>query len=281
MKQRTPNATRLKAKINDFAKSNSLASQVVLQNYMFECLLKRISMSQYSKNFVLKGGLLISSIVGLNIRTTMDMDTTILHLPLEESLIRTVMNDIFALPNEDDVSFELISLESIRDNDIYGGFCVHINASYESIVTPLSVDITTGDSIYPAVTEAFFKKLFETGFIKTLAYPIENILAEKMETIRVRGTFNSRPRDFYDVHVLTSTVKYDKATFMQALLRTAEHRGTRSVVENESVERLAVIENSDDVKRQWSRYQARFPYAKAVAFEEVIASVRKLMTVNP
>lgn len=280
MKQRTPNATRLKAKINSFAKSNAIASQVVMQNYMFECLLKKISLSKYSSNFVLKGGLLISSIVGLNTRTTMDMDTTIIHIPMEESQLRAVLNEIFTVPSKDNVVFELVSLEPIRKEDAYGGFCAHLNAVYESIVTLLSIDITTGDSIYPAIAETFFKKNLDDEFIRIQSYPIETVLAEKMETIITRSIFNSRPRDFYDVHILTNTVKFDKATFQQALLKTAEHRGTLSIIKKETTERLAIIENSDDVKRQWARYQAKFPYAKAVTFVDTIKSVRNLMDIS-
>lgn len=280
MKQRTPNATRLKAKINNFAKSNAIASQVVMQNYMFECLLKKISLSKYSKNFVLKGGLLISSIVGLSTRTTMDMDTTIIHMPMDESQLRIALNEIFAVPSKDNVIFELVSLEPIRKDDVYGGFCAHLNAIYESINTLLSIDITTGDSIYPAITESFVKNNLNDEFIRILSYPIETVLAEKMETIITRGVFNSRPRDFYDVHILTNKVKFDKAAFQQALLKTAEHRGTRSIIENEVPQRLSVIENSDDVKRQWIRYQTNFQYANKVTFEDTIKSIRELMDIS-
>ena len=278
---RTRNLMQLKSFVKDRAAELGVAQRDLLHNYYMECFVDRLAHSKYADIFVLKGGFLIANMMGLDRRTTMDLDTTVRNLPLNEKVLAPVLKEICSVEVDDDFAYSLDHLELIREDAEYQGQRAFFCVDYGKMHGSLTMDITTGDSIYPAVTEAFFKKLFETGFIKTLAYPIENILAEKMETILVRGTFNSRPRDFYDVHVLTNTVKSDKATFMQALLKTAEHRGTQLIVENESAERLAVIENSDDVKRQWSRYQARFPYAKAVAFEEVMASVRKLMTVNP
>ena len=278
---RTRNLMQLKSFVKDRAVELGVAQRDLLHNYYMECFVDRLAHSKYADSFVLKGGFLIASMMGLNRRTTMDLDTTVKNMPLNEKNMAPVLREICSVEVDDDFTFSLDHLELIREEAEYQGQRAYFFVDYERMRGSLTMDITTGDSIYPAVAEAFFKKHFETGFIKTLAYPIENILAEKMEAIITRKDANTRPRDYYDVHVLTNTVKFEKVDFMQALLRTAEHRGTRSIIENESVERLAVIKNSDDVKRQWSRYQARFPYAKEIAFEEVMTSVRKLMEKDP
>ena len=274
---RTRNLMQLKSFVKDRAVELGVAQRDLLYNYYMECFVNRLAHSKYSNSFVLKGGFLISSMMGLDRRTTMDLDSTVKNLPLNAKDIAPVLNEICSVEVDDDFTFSLDHLELIREDAEYQGQRAFFCIDYGKMRGSFTMDITTGDSIYPAVTEAFFKKHFETGFIKTLAYPIENILAEKMETIITRRDVNTRPRDFYDVHILTNTVKFDKATFQQALLKTAEHRGTLSIIKNETTERLAIIENSDDVKRQWARYQAKFPYAKAVPFEDTIKSVRNLM----
>lgn len=279
MKERTANATRLKARINNYAKQKNLPSQVVLQNYMFECLLNKISHSRFADNFIIKGGLLISSIVGLETRTTMDMDATLVHMTLSEESILNAMREITDTQTSDNVSFNILSLEAIRKNDVYGGFCLRIDALYESILTSLSVDISTGDSIVPAPMDFGYHRIFDPNEIIPIhSYPIETILAEKLETIITRSVLNSRPRDFYDVYILTKTVPFDKASLKQALLATAEHRHTREIIEKESQNRLAVIESSVELQMQWKKYQAKFKYAKNISFEDTVRAVRDLFS---
>ena len=277
MKQRTPNATRLKARINAYAKYNAIPAQVVLQNFMFERIAERIARSRFAPNFILKGGLLLSSMLGLDKRSTMDMDTTIVGLPRTEDKIAEVIQEILSEPLNDNVTFEIVSSTPIRKDDVYGGFCLKLNAVYESVITPIFIDITTGDSIVPGPVKFGYRKIFDDELFLVYSYPIETILAEKLETIVTRGIFNKRPRDYYDVYTLTKSVQYDIPTLSRALLATAEHRKTKDLVTQEYSQRMDIIEHSDDIRHQWEKYSKTFSYAKGIPFETVVGSVRNLL----
>ena len=278
MKQTTANAMSLRAKINNYAKEHGILAQVVLQNYMFECLLDRISRSKYVDNFVIKGGILVSSLVGLDVRSTMDMDTTLVHLSLTEEKIKEVMNAIIAVPADDGVVFNFVSVEPIRKDDVYGGFCLRLDAKYESIETPLSIDISTGDAITPEPMNYGYKRLFNSeNVIPLRSYPLETVLAEKIETIITRGILNTRPRDFYDVYILTKTQGYNAETLRKAIFATAEHRGTKAIMEAETNNRIAVIENSSELQSQWAKYQKKFPYAKDITYQETVNAVKEVI----
>lgn len=277
MRQRTPNATKLKAKINAYAKNNAIPAQVVLQNYMFERLVERIARSRFAPNFVIKGGLLLSSMFGLDKRSTMDMDTTLVNYPLTEKTVLDAVQEILKTPIDDNASFEIVSTTPIRKDDVYGGFCLRLNAYYESVVTPLFIDITTGDSIVPAPVQFGYRKIFADELFLVYSYPVETVLAEKLETIVTRGILNKRPRDYYDVYMLTKLVEFNVPTLKYALLATAEHRGTKDMVEQECTRRIEIIEQSEYVRRQWEKYRKTFSYARNIPFETVLASVRDLL----
>lgn len=275
MKQATAKAMSLRTKINNYAKKHGILAQVVLQNYMFECLLDRISRSKYAENFVIKGGILVSSLVGLDIRSTMDMDTTLVHFTLTEAKIREAVSEIIAISVDDGVVFSFVSIESIRKDDVYGGFCLRLDAKYETIETPLSIDISAGDVITPGPINYGYKRLFNfESIIPLRTYPIETILAEKIETIISRGILNTRPRDFYDVYILTKTQKYDSETLQKAIFATAEHRGTKKTLETETKNRLSVIEASPELQNQWAKYRKKFPYAKSITYQQIIEAIK-------
>ena len=199
-------AMSLKGKIKNYAKNNNIAAQVVLQNYMFECFLVRLARSVYSEKFVIKGGMLIAAIVGLDTRSTMDLDTTLRNLPLTEEKIAEAIDTICTIDIQDDVIFTVKSIEQIRKDDIYGGYCVRLDAKYDTIITPLSIDISTGDVITPdAVKYEFSGSFDEEVRISLWGYNIETVIAEKVETILRRGVFTTRPRDYYDVYILGTT----------------------------------------------------------------------------
>lgn len=278
MKHTTANAMSLRAKINNYAKEHGILAQVVLQNYMFECLLDRISRSKYVDNFVIKGGILVSSLVGLDVRSTMDMDTTLVHLSLTEEKIKEAVTEIIAVPSDDGVVFKFISVEHIRKDDVYGGFCLRLDAKYESIETPLSIDISTGDAITPGPMNYCYKRLFNSENVISLrSYPLETVLAEKFETIIARGILNTRPRDFYDMYILTKTQGYNAEILREAVFATAEHRGTKSIMESEIISRLTVIEDSKDLQLQWSKYQKKFPYAKDITYQETVNAIKEVI----
>ena len=220
-------AMSLKAKIRNIAKSKNIPAQVILQNYMFERFLNRLSVSEYKEKFVLKGGMLVAALVGLDNRATMDLDTTLKNLPLTPDAIEKALKDIFAIDLHDDVIFSLKGISPIREDDIYGGYRVALDAIYETIVTPVTIDVSTGDVITPSAVKFDFTGIFDEALtFEVWAYNIETVLAEKIETILRRSIFNTRPRDFYDAYILITTQKFDKEVFQEALKKTIEHRGT-------------------------------------------------------
>ena len=270
-------AMSLKAKIRNIAKQKSIPAQVILQNYMFERLLVRLSMSEYKEKFVLKGGMLVAAIVGLDNRATMDMDTTLKNLPLTPEAIRTALEDICNISCEDDVSFDVGKISPIREDDLYGGYRVMLNAKFETLVTPLSIDVSTGDVITPNAIPYTFTEIFNDDMSYELwAYNIETVMAEKVETILRRGVFNTRPRDFYDVYILTTTQEYDKALFADALKATAKHRGTTNQISDISGI-LKNLEESSELKSRWDKYRKQFAYAKEISYEQIIEIANKLL----
>ncbi|WP_443689481.1 nucleotidyl transferase AbiEii/AbiGii toxin family protein [Phascolarctobacterium faecium] len=270
-------AMSLKAKIKNYAKSSNIAAQVVLQNYMFERFLARMSESEYSEKFVIKGGMLIAAIVGLDTRSTMDLDTTLKNLPLTEEKVVEAVTNICSIDLGDDVNFETVSIAPIRKDDKYGGFCVRLNAVYDTIVTPLSIDVSTGDVITPSAVQYEFGGIFDDNVrIKLWGYNIETVMAEKVETALRRGIFNTRPRDYYDIYILGTTQKYDKKLFREALAATAVHRGsTENIADITAI--LAVISSSDELQDMWSKYQKKFAYARDITYEQIMKVLEKLM----
>lgn len=269
-------AMSLKGKIKNYAKSKSIAAQVVLQNYMFERFLARLSMSDYREKFVVKGGMLIAAIVGLDTRSTMDLDTTLRNLPLTEEKVMEAVENICKITLGDDVIFEVKSIAPIRKDDRYGGFCVRLDAIYDTIVTPLSIDVSTGDVITPEAVEYEFSGIFEEEIrIKMWGYNIESVMAEKVETILSRGIFNTRPRDFYDVYILGTTQRYDKKIFLKALEATAIHRGSREQI----IDKTGIIEKlsaSEELIQMWEKYRKKFSYASEIQYADVMDVLIKM-----
>lgn len=270
---------RLKARINNYAKKNHIAAQVVLQNYMFERFLARLAASSYSEKFIIKGGMLISSIVGLDTRSTMDLDATLKNLSLTEDNVMEAVRVISGVDVGDGILFETLSIAPIRKDDVYGGFRVRLNATYETIVTPLSIDISTGDVITPAPVPYEIQGMFdETVSIRLLGYNIETILAEKAEAVLSRGVFSTRPRDYYDIYILGKTQPYDANVFREALDATALHRGTaKKIADRKGI--FTLISGSDDLRDMWEKYRKKFPYAQDVSYEDVLGSFRRLLDV--
>ena len=270
-------AMSLKAKIRNIAKQKNIPAQVILQNYMFERLLIRLSASEYKEKFVLKGGMLVAAIVGLDNRATMDMDATLKNLPLTPEAIRSALEDVCDIAFDDGVMFEIGTISPIREDDIYGGYRVMLNARFDALLTPLSIDVSTGDAITPHAVPYSFSEIFDDEKSYELwAYNIETVMAEKVETILRRGVFNTRPRDFYDAYILTTTQKFDKAVFADALKATANHRGTAQQIEDVS-SILRNIEESPELKTMWDKYRKQFAYAKDITYEQIMNSVKTLL----
>ena len=270
-------AMSLKAKIKNMANSKTMPAQVILQNYMFERFLNRLSVSEYKAKFVLKGGMLIAALVGIDNRATMDLDATVRDLPLTPTAIETALNDIFKIDLNDDISFVLKGITPIRKDDVYGGYRAALDAVYETILTPMTIDISTGDAITPNAVKFDFIGILDNSLtFEVWAYNIETVLAEKVETILRRNVFNTRPRDFYDTYILTATQSFNKNIFAKALEKTIDHRGTKGQINNIK-DTLSIIENSDDLKRMWRNYQKQFVYAKDIEYSDIIERLKALL----
>ena len=246
--------------------AENIPAQVILQNYMFERLLVQLASSAYKDKFVLKGGMLVAAIVGLDNRATMDLDTTLKNLPLTPEAIRSALEQVAAVPFDDGVTFEVGKISPIREDDIYGGYRVMLTAHFDTLITPLSIDVSTGDAITPHAVQYQFSEIFDDEKSYELwAYNIETVMAEKVETILRRGVFNTRPRDFYDAYMLATTQKFDKAVFTEALNATATHRGTaQQIVDVPAI--LHNIETSRELKSMWEKYRKQFAYAAHIEY---------------
>lgn len=272
------NAMQLKAVIKNISKDKHISAQLVMQNFMLERLLERISVSKYHQNFILKGGFLIAAMVGLDTRTTMDMDATIKGWPVNEESIKKMFLDICEIDLYDDVAFEFKKIGEIRENDEYAGYRVSLSANYPPMAVPLKLDITTGDEITPREIEYRFKLLLEDREISVFAYNLETIMAEKLETIISRGDQNTRPRDYYDVYILAKLQYKNIQTehLKAALDATSKKRGSSAILKDYK-NIIDVIRNSDVMIKQWRTYQKDFEYAADISFDEVCDAVMQVM----
>ena len=272
------NAMQLKAVVKKIAKEKKISAQLVLQNYMLERFLERISVSRFKDSFILKGGFLIAAMVGLDTRATMDMDATMKGYPVTEETIRRMVEEVIAIPIEDDVTFTLKDIGQIREGDEYTGYRVALTADYPPMVVPLKLDITTGDKITPREVEFQYKLMMEDRYIQVMAYNLATILAEKLETVISRGDQNTRPRDYYDIYILRKLQAdhIDLPTLRQALDATTQKRGTTETVKQyQSI--MEIVKHSDVMNRQWSNYSKDFDYAAEITFAETCDAVTQLM----
>lgn len=271
------NAMSLKAKIRNLSKQKNIPAQVILQNYMFERFLIRLSQTEYKDKFILKGGMLVAAVVGLDNRATMDLDATLQNFPLSPQTVEKALTDIFNTQLNDDVHFSVYGIEHIRDDDAYGGYRVSINAVFDTIITPLSIDISTGDAVTPAPAKYNFNQIFEPEkSFEVYAYNIETVLGEKIETVLRRGVFNTKPRDFYDIYILSITQNIDKAVLKEALAATAAHRGTTNQI-TDTDKIIDSVLNSNALREMWKKYRTRFSYAADIEYEAIIRELQNLL----
>ena len=272
------NSMQLKAIIKNMAKSKNISAQIVLQNFMLERLLERISVSSYRENFILKGGFLIAALVGLDTRATMDMDATVKGMPVNPDTIMKMFEEICAIEIDDDVTFAVKRIEEIRESDEYTGFRLTLEALYQPMAVPLKIDITTGDKITPKEIVYEFRLMLEQRSIKVLAYNLETILAEKLETIISRGDQNTRPRDYYDVFIifLLQWNNVDSSALKNAFKATTEKRDTSAVMQRYAGI-IATVENSETMKKHWLDYQAQFDYARDIQYADVCRTIKEIL----
>ena len=272
------NTMSFKAIINNMAKENKVAAQSVLQTYMLEKLLERISISKYKDNFILKGGMLISAMLGIDSRTTMDMDTTIKGLPLTKDNITNIMDEICNIEIDDNVTLKINKVELIREDDDYGGYRITFEAKYNNeMPVIMKIDITTGDKITYKEIEYSFTLMLEDRKIQIWSYNVETIIAEKFEAIVKRGVLSTRIRDYYDVYMLINTQNkiIDKKTLKDAITLTAQHRGTNEIIKDwkKIVEKIA---NDSKMRQQWKRYKKDNFYAEEIEYKDLINAISKV-----
>ena len=274
----TKNAMQLKALIKNKAKELNVAPQLVLQNYMLERLLERISKSDYSDKFIIKGGFLLSSIVGLDTRATMDLDTTIKGFALTKENLNDIVQAVCSIKAEDDITFEMLRIEDIRETDDYPGLRVFLNANYPPMKVPLTIDVTTGDVITPKEIKYNFSTMFDNEKIPVWTYTLETVLSEKIETILARGIANTRPRDYYDVYVLYkikgSNIDYE--LLKQALEATTKKRGSEYVLDD-CLSILETLKASKEQMNLWNKYQKSSPYASEINYRDTCNAVERIM----
>jgi predicted nucleotidyltransferase component of viral defense system len=271
-------STQLKALIRNLSKENDVKAEVLLRNFMLERLLERISLSEYKNQFILKGGMLIAAIVGIDSRSTMDMDATIRGFKLTEEELKDVINKILAVAIDDGVLMTLGKLESIRDESEYSGIRISIKAVMDKTKQTMKVDITAGDTITPEAIEYPYKLLLEDRSIYVLAYNLETVFAEKLETILSRGTTTTRMRDYYDIYILTMLHEGDlnQDVLKEAFRKTSQHRGSFDNIKTNGLEYIQMIEKSKVLAERWEQYRSKNEYAFDVEWSDALQNVKKV-----
>jgi predicted nucleotidyltransferase component of viral defense system len=271
------NLMQLKDLIKNLAKEKNINSQVLLRNYMMQRLLLKIANSDYKNNFILKGGMLVADLVGIESRSTVDMDLTMKSFSLNKDNITEVFTEIFSTKTEDGIEFKLKQVDSIREEAEYNGVRLAILALMGKARIPLKIDLTTGDKLTPSEINYKYQLLFEDEKIEILSYNLETLLAEKLETIVSRSKTNTRMRDFYDVYILALEFKekINIELLTAALTETSKNRETYKAIKN-GKERLIEVFKSEIILEHWNRYRRKFKYAEEIEFSNLEEQIIKL-----
>lgn len=269
------NRDSLKAKISKLAAKTNISNKYIIQTFMFEALLKRISVSEYKDKFIIKGGLLLSSIFGVNLRSTMDLDTTIKGLPLNMQTIENVINKIISIDLADNIKLKIENIKDIRLEDEYSGFNVNLKAEFDGLKTNLLIDITTGDVITYKEVEFKYYTLFDDEAINIMTYNYETIIAEKFETIIFRNIDNTRMKDYYDLYMFVNLKwnEINKDILRKAIINTSKKRNTENYIEDAN-SYIEMIQEDDRLKSLWNSYVSNYEYAKDITFEDTINAIK-------
>ena len=269
---------QIKGRIKSVAKQNNADARTLMRIYMMERFLERLAQSEYRDNFIIKGGILVTAMIGVAHRSTMDIDTSMNNLNLSAEDALRVVNQVKDIDLDDGVSFEVKDVSNIMDEMEYPGIRVTMNANVGRLITPLKIDISTGDVITPRAIEFNYDLLLEDRSISLWSYNLETILAEKLQTVLARGILNTRMRDFYDIRMLLDTYedKVNKAVLKDAFAATCKKRGTDHLQE-QAEEIIKIIEADEQLRVLWRAYQKKYSYAAEIDYASVISGVRKLM----
>lgn len=276
MMQLTPE--QVKGRIKNVAKQNHADARTLMRVYMMERFLERVANSKYRDNFIIKGGMLVMAMVGVTLRSTMDIDTSIKNQNLSADDAKKIVDEIKNIDLGDGVTFEVKEVSNIMDEMEYPGIRIAMNAIMEKLVTPMKIDISTGDVITPHAIEYQYKLLLDERSISLWSYNLETILAEKLQTVLARGVLNTRMRDFYDIHILLSL--YEKninaAILKQAFTATCKKRSTENLKEN-GLSILSTINEDEQIHTLWKAYQKKYPYANDIPYMDIMKSTRLLL----
>lgn len=269
---------QIKGRIKSVAKQNNADARTLMRIYMMERFLERLAQSEYRDNFIIKGGILVTAMIGVAHRSTMDIDTSMKNLNLSAEDALRVVNRVKDIDLDDGVSFDVKDVSNIMDEMEYPGIRVTMNANVGRLITPLKIDISTGDVITPRAIEFNYDLLLEDRSISLWSYNLETILAEKLQTVLARGILNTRMRDFYDIRMLLDTYedKVNKAVLKDAFAATCKKRGTDHLQE-QAEEIIKIIEADEQLQVLWRAYQKKYSYATEIDYASVISGVRKLM----
>ena len=269
---------QLKDKIRNAEQKYNLPANTLLNYYMMERFLCRLSNSEYSDNFIIKGGFLISSLIGIDMRSTMDIDTTIKGIPVNEESIRKIIEGVIKIELEDNITWAIEKIRSIHEAGEYDDFRITLIATFFNMQTPIKIDITTGDRIIPKEVDYNYQLLFTDKSIDIKAYPLTTILAEKIETILSRNVLNTRARDYYDIYILTKlNPQLDYEGLRKALIIKAEERNSLEYIQN-SQKYLKEIKASKELKNIWDNYSRKNQYSKEIDWNDIIATINEVLT---
>ncbi len=269
------NKDSLQARVKNLANKKKVPSNTILQDYFFDAFLRRLSKSKYIKNFVFKGGFLLSTDLGIDFRSTMDIDFLLRNLAFEKESIKNIFKEIKDIDADDNVTFDFREITKIREEDVYGGYNVSLLGKLENIKVPVSIDVATGDPITPSSITYRYKCLFDDSFIEFPSYNFETIVAEKLQTILYRGTANSRSKDYYDIYIINK-LRIDDINpnhLRAAFNNTCEHRGT-TFTKEEVLEIVQTIETSKTIQDRWARYTEKNAFASKIPFSEIAEALR-------
>lgn len=269
---------QIKGRIKHLAKQNDADARILLRVYMMERFLERVANSKYRDIFIIKGGILVTSMVGVALRSTMDVDTSLVNHDLSEDETKRILLEVTELDLNDGVTFEIKEMSHIMDDMEYPGIRFSMNALMGKMTTPMKIDISTGDVITPHAIEYQYQLMLENRVINLRAYNLETILSEKIQTILSRGLLNTRMRDFYDIYVLLLLHEkdIDKKNIIDAFQATCEHRGTLELLQ-EGPSILNMIGKDNQLRTRWMAYQKKYPYAGSIQYEAVLKSARALL----
>lgn len=268
---------QVKGRIKNVAKENKADARTLMRIYMMERFLERVSNSKYKDNFIIKGGMLVTAMVGVANRSTMDIDTSIKNQNLSAEDVRRIVDEMKDIDLGDGVTFEIKEVSSIMDEMEYPGIRFTMNAIMGKLITPMKIDISTGDVITPRAIEYPYKLLLDDRSIRLWSYNLETILAEKLQTVLARGLLNTRMRDFYDIRTLLSIYEQeiDENVLKDAFKATCEKRETENL-KAEGSQIITAIEGDVQLHNLWKSYQKKYPYATDISYEDIMESTKSL-----